>query len=602
MLQEIVQYGRQVGITGEAGFLPKTIRWLLTFSSAGKYLGLVPLAEGPKSKGREFPKAPHLRFAGDTPMRQFLVDTAEYALMYGSVKQADKLKVKHEFVLRLLRDASAAEPILAKIADAIADDSVRAGICSDLEQQKAKPSDSVTFAEMRDGEPRIIVEQDTWHNWWRSSFRALFDKKGNDGKKAKAAIKASQVRCFITGDLVEPCPTHPKIKGLGGDVGGLIDTTLIGFNKDAFCSYGLEQSANAAVGSQAAEDYAAALNKLIANQSHRLAGAKVVYWYVGDKLPGKEEDPVAELFTGMDFGDAEVENDPEAQPVNPKVAQVQATSRAGELLDAIRSGERAELRNCQYRALTLSGNAGRVVVRDWMQGQFEELAENVNKWFGDLEIVHRYGLGNASRPKFRAVLAGMVRDLSDIPAPLVATLWRSAIQDLPIPPQAAAQALARVTIDVINDNPASHARMGLLKAYVIRKEICPMQPELNEHLTDPAYLSGRIMAILAAIQRKALGDVGAGVVQRYYAAASATPALVLGRLVRLAQVGHLPKIEPAALRNWYDNQLAEPWNLLKKNPPKCLSMEEQTLFAMGYYQQKAKRPAGAGQNDEPSEA
>ena len=36
------------------------------------------------------------------------------------------------------------------------------------------------------------------------------------------------------------------------------------------------------------------------------------------------------------------------------------------------------------------------------------------------------------------------------------------------------------------------------------------------------------MALLAAIQEVALGDVGAGVVQRYYAAASTTPALVLG--------------------------------------------------------------------------
>ena len=118
-----------------------------------------------------------------------------------------------------------------------------------------------------------------------------------------------------------------------------------------------------------------------------------------------------------------------------------------------------------------------------------------------------------------------------------------------------------------------------------------MRPELNEFENDPAYLCGRIMAILANIQRTALGDVGAGVVQRYYAAASATPALVLGRLVRLAQTGHLPKIDKdkKGLQVWFEKQLAEVWARFDRRPPTVLSLDEQTLFAMGYYQQIARR-------------
>ena len=116
-----------------------------------------------------------------------------------------------------------------------------------------------------------------------------------------------------------------------------------------------------------------------------------------------------------------------------------------------------------------------------------------------------------------------------------------------------------------------------------------MKPELNEFAKDPAYLCGRIMAILANIQRTALGDVGAGVVQRYYAAASSTPALVLGRLVRLAQTGHLPKISQKGLQQWFERQLAEVWAKLDCRPPTVLGLDGQTLFAMGYYQQVAKR-------------
>ena len=46
-----------------------------------------------------------------------------------------------------------------------------------------------------------------------------------------------------------------------------------------------------------------------------------------------------------------------------------------------------------------------------------------------------------------------------------------------------------------------------------------MTVDVDDSIDCPAYLCGRIMALLAMIQEEALGNVGAGVVQRYYAAA-----------------------------------------------------------------------------------
>ena len=108
---------------------------------------------------------------------------------------------------------------------------------------------------------------------------------------------------------------------------------------------------------------------------------------------------------------------------------------------------------------------------------------------------------------------------------------------------------------------------------------------LNEDHPHPAYHCGRIMAVLAGLQRKAIGDVGAGVVQRYYAAASSTPALVLGRLARTSQF-HINKLEPG-LAYWYESKLAGIWGRIKDAVPTTLSLEEQSLFALGYYQQMA---------------
>ena len=105
----------------------------------------------------------------------------------------------------------------------------------------------------------------------------------------------------------------------------------------------------------------------------------------------------------------------------------------------------------------------------------------------------------------------------------------------------------------------------------------------------PAFHCGRLMRFFAEIQIEALGDeVNAGVVQRYYGAASSTPELVLGRLARLNQ-HHLAKIHKTKpkLRYWLDSQIADVASKLNGEMPKTLTLTEQSLFALGYYQQLA---------------
>ena len=171
--------------------------------------------------------------------------------------------------------------------------------------------------------------------------------------------------------------------------------------------------------------YVTALNHLIRNQSRRLAGVKVVYWYSGQvwtrrtircricsKVLGRRPRATRKTTSKGQPRKSPSAQGPEVQP--------------HALLDAIRSGKRPELRDYRYYALTLSANSGRVVIRDWMEGQFTELLEAVNAWFDDLSIVHRDGAPASASHKFAAVLAAPLRDLADAPAPLTATLWRCA--------------------------------------------------------------------------------------------------------------------------------------------------------------------------------
>lgn len=116
-----------------------------------------------------------------------------------------------------------------------------------------------------------------------------------------------------------------------------------------------------------------------------------------------------------------------------------------------------------------------------------------------------------------------------------------------------------------------------------------MSAYLNKEHPEPAYHCGRLLAILASLQRAALGGVGAGVVQRYYVAASQMPGLTLGRLIGNAK-NHLHKLQ-AKEADEYEEQIAEVWSRINDYVPRTLDLEQQTLFALGYYQQIAANRA-----------
>ena len=122
-----------------------------------------------------------------------------------------------------------------------------------------------------------------------------------------------------------------------------------------------------------------------------------------------------------------------------------------------------------------------------------------------------------------------------------------------------------------------------------------MQPYLNPNHPHSAYHCGCILAIFARLQRAALGDVGAGVVQRYYTAMSQAPGLILGRLAANAK-NHLGKLE-GGLAHLYENQIADAMSRIGDAAPRTLTLEEQSLFALGYYQQLAALNAGKSGNN-----
>jgi CRISPR-associated protein Csd1 len=368
MLHQVVEYARRQDLAAEPGFAPKDARWAVLCTRQGAYLGLVELGDTSlkKNSGHHFLKAPDFSFsdmkAGGVTKSHFLIETAGVVAGYGK----DAPEEKHRYFVSLLKRASEVMPALEGAAKVLQSDDAIAHLRSDFETQKAKATDKTTF--QIDGE--FPVESDEWHAWWREFRRGLQTGRDQGRKHADAKLV-----CFLTGEVVEPAATHPKIKGLTS-VGGLaMGDVLIGFKQESFRSYGLEQSANAAMSELAAKGYQAGLNDLIASHSALLAGTLVAHWF---RSPIREEEDPMDAIMGPS----------ETEGLNAQI-------RARKLLDSIRSGERPDLANNTYYALTLSSNGGRVIIRDWMEGSFEELVTNVDRWFSDLEIVQRDGGGCA---------------------------------------------------------------------------------------------------------------------------------------------------------------------------------------------------------------
>ncbi len=570
MLHELANYAVRYNVSGLPGFKAKTARWTVVLSQDGQFVNIL-------DEKRQFLQVPVLEqselIAGGITRSHFLLDAANVVTGYEA--DGDKELDKHHYFVGLLEQAAQYEQILGKIVALLCDREAIVHINLMLKTLKARKNDLVTF---RVGQV-YPIELTTWHDWWQRFRYSL--KPGDE------SVKQNMV-CLLSGEIIQPLSTHFKISGLNRVGGQTTGTVLVGFDKDSFTSYGLEQSYNAPCSEASASLYRSALDELIAKAPPPLAGAMFLSWF---KEPVPTEDNILDL-TVLE---------------NPVADEANARKKAEQLVQAVKEGRRPDLMRNRYYIMQVSATGGRIMVRDWLEGDFYSLAVSIRQWFSDLEIVFPNGGGRAADFK---LLAGLIRLVSyrknetfqktmerihNELAPLMPRIWRSILCNLPLPDTVARKSLnfIRSKMNTADDDNMTEnldrISCALLKAWLKRNKSCEgglaMESGLNPEHPSPAYQAGRLMAILADIQYSALGDVGAGVVQRYYAAASSTPALVLGRLVRGAQY-HLNKLEKG-LAVWYEKQLAEIMSRLGSDLPSTLALEGQTLFALGYYQQKA---------------
>lgn len=632
MLGALVRQAAHAGLVAESGFTSKELRWMVQVAG-GRFVGVIPLGEG--KTGQVFSRAPDLsqgemvslRAILKTPQAaHFLADTCGVVALLAPTdkdgqpktdakSQTDHAKNegKHPAFLELLRRAGAGVPDIQAVYQMLSDSEQLAALQADLIRQSAKPNDKLSF----EVGGVMLLRSSDWHDWWRNFRRESF-------RRSEAELGSGMLD-LTTGELITPANTHPKLTKLG--VGAMsTGASLIGYDKDAFGSYGLQAGQNAAISENNAAAYRAALDTLL-SEAPILGQMKVAAWFdvrqaEGQALIDALVDP-SSLPEGMQ-DELDAEDDYDAEDVQPFVASAQqqeasANHRAHKLLRAIRQGGEPDTLKARYFALAISGASGRAMVRDWHTGSLEQLAAAVVSWFDDLAIATPSGK-LAKRPKFFSLLMNVQRPklastgMDDYLRPirnLQLPFWRAALEpSAPIPFSVIGKVMEAHKSQVMTGkfSEAMHSqgapeekariytRMALLRAYHVRKARnkgeTPMTTALDPQHSSKAYHCGRLMYLLANLQDAQGSDINAGVVQRYYGAASSTPALVLGRLTRLSQ-HHLSKIgrDRPGLAFTLEKEIAQVWTALGTSLPKTLSLEEQTLFALGYYQQLAHNSA-----------
>lgn len=408
---------------------------------------------------------------------------------------------------------------------------------------------------------------------WEETFLRTSEQSGESG----------YMTCLITGEHVPHsriARLHPNIKNVfGAQTSG---AAVVSFNKDAFCSYGLTQSYNAPASQKAVDAYSYVLNRFLADPAHkvRLNDTTVVFWAETDE-PGEQEF-LASLL--QEAGTAEPDDE---DSIRARVRNAIVRIRQGRTFQETFSDLNPDTRFC---VLGLSPNAARLSVRFWYTGSLGEIGERVWQHYSDMSV---QGLDRS--PSIRELLRELAvqGDWDNIPPLMEGQMLRSILHGLPYPRSIFPQLMDRIRADA-SDRKLNPRRAALLKGYFIRqtrlrndstKEANLTMAE-NEQSTSTAYHLGRLFACLEKTQKDAQGtDLNTTISDRYWGAASATPGLVFPRLLHLAR-HHVSKDDKNGRYN--DLEIEKVMNALPEQFPARLTLEEQGMFALGYYHKRQK--------------
>jgi CRISPR-associated protein Csd1 len=421
-------------------------------------------------------------------------------------------------------------------------------------------------------EPRPVHEDHAIRDWWL--------------KNVPADTNTEEGQCLLTGEIANLARLHPKIKGVGGAQSA--GASLVSFNDSAYESYGKSQSYNSPVSETAAFKYGVALNTLLngpKSDSHRIriGDTTCVFWT--DK-----KTVVESIFAAFSNGGDLAIDDAQDEGVRKNLEI---------FLKALRQGRKAAMDldpdpdSTRFYLLGLAPNAARLSVRFFYESSLTDLIENLRKHFQDMEIVRDFEKPVGKRkadpvfPAYWQFLRETTRSGDDPPPLLGGALMRAILESTPYPESLYTTILRRVHME----RSINYIRAAAIKAVLVRNHQQPITTMLDPKNENPAYLLGRLFAVLEKIQeeghREQTGRTPEKTIRdTYFSAACATPLSVFSRLQQLS-THHRRHLNPGR-KAQFDRLIGEiNWPLSPDTPyPKSHNLTEQGLFLIGYYHQR----------------
>lgn len=404
------------------------------------------------------------------------------------------------------------------------------------------------------GQPRYIHE--------REAVRHLLQRN--------ASGEEETTLCLASGTKGAVARLHPSIKGvMGAQSSG---ASLVAFNAAAYESFGKAQGENAPVSQSAAFAYGTALNVLLAKGSGRnlrIGDSTVVFWAETADV-GAAQSIEGMLFEALDPPDEAAE-----------------TNRLRAALENIATGRATAPEfapETRVFILGLAPNAARLSVRFWLPATLEDFARHVTRFWADLALDPPAWPGPPAAWSLLYEVAAQ-RKAENIPPRLGGELMQAVLRGRPYPRTLLSGVIQRIRAD----GDINRKRVAIITAHIRRnlaeKEF-PMS--LDRDNPNPAYRLGRLFAVLEGIQQSALPGLNATIKDRYFAAASATPARVFPLLVKNA-THHLSKLrkgDGGGLAHYFDAEMDAIWAGLEADMPRSLNLEDQGRFIAGYYHQR----------------
>lgn len=407
---------------------------------------------------------------------------------------------------------------------------------------------------------------------------------------ASEAGKDGEALCLITGTKAPVARLHLSIKGVRGAQSS--GAALVSFNNNAYESFGRKQGENAPVSQQAAFAYSSALNRLLARDSGhnmQIGDATVVFWAETPERAEAAQSIEQMLFGGLNPPDDDAE-------CNKLRAKLEAAARGRRTQAPDTFDPDTFDPDTRVYVLGLAPNAARLSVRFWHPGTLGGFARHITRFWKKLEL-------EPSPPQWKTApkawsllcetaLQGKARN---IPPRLGGDLMRTVLTGAPLPRTLLSGVIARIRADGdINGKRAAICR-AVINQNTNREEI-PMS--LDRDNPNPAYRLGRLFAVLESIQQKARDDLNATIRDRYFAAASATPARIFPQLAKTAthHLAVMRKGDRGRLAHWLDREMGTIWGGLEPDLPRSLNLEDQGRFVVGYYHQRWTKKDTAEKN------